>query len=101
MTTTITIDPPLPCCVLIAAQRRCGQDATVAQATRQIDGSYYLQPFCKTCVEGMQRVYAPKAPPGEVEVYVREECPFNYCDSPGICRTLMVCRHTAEGASKP
>ena len=66
MTTTLTIDPPLPCCVLIAKQRRCDQPATVAQATRQVDGSFYLQPFCKSCVEGRQRVYFPKPAPEEI-----------------------------------
>lgn len=57
-TTVIRIDPPLPCCALIAVQRRCGKPATVAHATRQGDGSYYLQPFCKRCVAGMVRVYS-------------------------------------------
>ena len=57
MTETIRIDPPLPCCALIAVQRRCGQPATVAQATRMGDGSYHLQPFCEDCVKGMARVY--------------------------------------------
>lgn len=55
-TTTITIDPPLPCCTLVTIRHRCGQPATVAQATRLGDGSYHLQPFCKTYVEGMATI---------------------------------------------
>jgi hypothetical protein len=57
-TTTIAISPPLPCCALIAVQRRCGRPAKVAQATRLGDGSYHVQPFCRDCVAAMQRVYS-------------------------------------------
>jgi len=54
---TITIDPPLPCCALIAIRRRCGQPATVVQASRLGDGSYQMQPFCRQCVAGMAKNY--------------------------------------------
>jgi hypothetical protein len=54
---TIKLAEPLPCCALVAVRRRCGQPATVAQATRLGDGSYHVQPFCTACVAAMAKVY--------------------------------------------
>lgn len=59
-TTIITISPELPCCALIAVQRRCVSPATVAQATRLADGSYHMQPFCWFChqrVTGQEKAH--------------------------------------------
>lgn len=61
MIVTITITPPLQCCVLIAARQRCGQPATVGQATVQADGSYYLQVLCAGCVAAMAKNYGIEA----------------------------------------
>lgn len=56
-TITIRIDLPLPCCALVAMQRRCNRVATFAQVARLVDGSYHLQPFCWTCVAAMAQRY--------------------------------------------
>lgn len=61
-TTTIRFAPPLPCSALLAIGRRCNTPATVAQATRLGDGTYHLQPFCRSCVAGMARVYGVAGP---------------------------------------
>jgi len=55
--TTITFSPPLPCCTLIGAQRRCNKPATTAQASLQADGSFYVQPICKECAQRLHDIY--------------------------------------------
>lgn len=61
MSTTLTIDPPLPCATLRPTEhtlwQRCGQPATVAQAERLGDGSYMILPICRECTTAMARNY--------------------------------------------
>ena len=56
----ITFSPALPCSSVIG-DRRCGRDATVGTLYPMGGGQYILQPFCKTCVQALQKVYAPPA----------------------------------------
>lgn len=49
-----------------------------------------------TCLCGMVyrlNVRLDAAKP-EVEIYSRDECLFNYCDAPHICKVQDKCRHT-------
>jgi len=58
MTTAITFTPSLPCCALTEdGVTRCGKEATVGTLYATGEGQYLLQPFCKACVAGMQRMY--------------------------------------------
>jgi thiol-disulfide isomerase/thioredoxin len=77
VTATIRIDPPLPCCALIMVRRRCSRPAAVAQATRLVDGSYHLQPFCAACVAAMAKLY-------EVEQEYDDEAPQPRPPFPGV-----------------
>lgn len=55
--TTLRIDPPLPCGVLVATRRRCGNSATAATADRWTDGTWHILPMCESCVRATARVY--------------------------------------------
>ena len=59
MTQTITVDPPLRCMAFRPeVGLRCNREATVATVERWSDGSYRIYPYCRECVEALQRVYA-------------------------------------------
>lgn len=58
----ITFSPPLPCSTVIGDQL-CGKDATVGMLYPMGGGQYVLQPFCRACVAGLERVY--RAPVGD------------------------------------
>jgi len=47
--------------------------------------------YYHTLCEFKDRVLARKDK--SVEVYSREECPFNYCDNPSLCKSMNLCRH--------
>lgn len=59
--TTLRIDPPLPCAVLIAIQRRCGTPAHAATADRWTDGSWHIMPMCESCTRKLARLYGMTA----------------------------------------
>jgi len=60
-TIIIRLGQPRKCCRLIAIRRRCGEMATMAQATRLADGSYHPQPYCDACLKALG-LAAPAAP---------------------------------------
>lgn len=58
-TTTIGFSPALPCCTLVAPDQMCGKPATVGALYPIGHGNHILQPFCRECVQAVQRVYGP------------------------------------------
>ena len=34
--------------------------------------------------------------PEDDPVYTREECTFNYCDNPGLCKQISACRYVGH-----
>jgi hypothetical protein len=69
MSTTLRIDPPLPCGTLrpTADQpyARCGQPASVAQADALPGGEWRLLPICRDCVAAIAQVYGVTGDAGE------------------------------------
>jgi hypothetical protein len=68
-TTTLRIDPPLPCATIRPTETepyaRCGRPATVAQADLLLGGEWRLLPMCRDCVTAIARVYGVEGDAGK------------------------------------